>query len=189
MSKIKGHKNIGMGDYRTQYYIGLCCVVLLTIYVTAKSVLMMINVPVSVGMAGELVNRTPVSVVLEVTGYKIRDCKLDMHGFNSWYYNDDGRGVREGGDVSFPYDAKPGNSRPRGVLTKYNFGLFKFDGIPTKAKYVRVSSEHWCTVDGVIIKVTSISPLWDIAVSPNTTLFKEYLEQYKYYDAFKLPIE
>ena len=123
MSQIKGYKNVGLENYRTQYFIGLCCMVLLIIYITVKSVLMVINVPVTVGMSGELVHRTPVSVVLEVTGYKIRDCKLDMNAFNSWYYNADGRGVREGGLVSFPYDAKPGNSRPRGVLTKYNFGL------------------------------------------------------------------
>lgn len=171
----------------TDYFLTLCAVVVLIMYVSIKTTLMIISVPVVVGMQGELTKRSSDSVVLEVTGYKIRDCELNPKGFQTEYSPNDGKGSREGGKLTFPFDRKAGNSRPKGLINKYNFGLFKLHDIPESAVSVTISSEHYCNVDGAIVKVTSLSQPWNVTGVPNEKIYDEYASKFKNYDAFTVP--
>ena len=148
---------------------------------------MFTNIPVVIGMSGSMVDRGSNYVTMEVTGYKIRDCELEVDKFAGFYHDGSGGGTREAGAVYFPYDRIPGNSRPRGLLTNYNFGLFTIQGIPEEAIDVSVSSEHLCTIDGVVVRVTSTSGDWDITGEPDTDLLNDYRKSFKAFNAFNLP--
>lgn len=161
--------------------------VLFIIYLSVRLILAFVNIPVTIAMTGTLVERTDNRVTMEVTGYKIRDCQLIPDGFAGYYHTGDGRGVREAGVVTFPYDRIDGNSRPVGFFNKYNFGLFSVNGVPIEAIDVFVSSEHWCMDDGVPVKVVSVSGNWDITGEPDGDLLSQYKRSFEHFNAFTLP--
>lgn len=162
-------------------------IVIVALIIIVKLVLMFLTIPVTVGMRGQLVDRGENHATLEVNGYKIRDCDVIMDSFVGYYRDRDSVGLVEVQRVDFPYDRLPGNSRAPSTSRSYNFGLFRFSGLPSTAEGVYFSSKHSCDVDGVRVIVSSISSEWDVTKQPNHEILRMYQRLSGGFGAFNLP--
>lgn len=118
------------------------------------------NAPVVALMKAELVARSPQSITVSVTGYKIRSCELVSESFVGWYKNKQGAWAEANGRVSFPNDTSKNSNRPAGVFSQQNFGLFKLNGVPEYSRKIRVTANHLCESDDAP-RVTVIGP-WNV---------------------------
>ena len=119
-----------------------------------------VHAPVTKLMEAELVSRSPRSVTVQVSGYKIRNCKLISDSFVGWYKNEAGEWTEAVGRVGFPNDETKNSTRPAGIFDRQNFGLFKLNGVPKDASTIRVTVNHLCEGDS-IPRVTVNGP-WKI---------------------------